>query len=160
MIIDSVQALDHRVEELIGSRQHMALDRVFSSFTSLGSTPFNLLILAYLILTARYAMFQQLGLALLATWTVIYPVKYAVRRERPEKHEYSVVVRTSFPSGHSGNSFATATILSTYLGLNAFFFGLAAIVAFSRLYLEDHFLSDVLVGAAIGLSIGYAVVLV
>lgn len=61
----------------------------------------------------------------------------------------------SFPSGHSMVSFASAVILLQYdkrVGIPAII--LAAIIAFSRLYLYVHFPSDVLVGSLMGILIG------
>lgn len=61
----------------------------------------------------------------------------------------------SFPSGHAMTSFACATVL--YLkrrswGLYAI--GLAALIAFSRMYLFVHYPSDIIVGILIGILIG------
>lgn len=61
----------------------------------------------------------------------------------------------SFPSGHSMASFAAAATLwhtDRRLGLAAFF--LAALIAFSRLYLYVHYPTDVLGGIVIGLLLG------
>ena len=61
----------------------------------------------------------------------------------------------SFPSGHTLSSFAAATVIfiaNKRLGSLALL--LAAAIGFSRMYLYVHYLSDVLVGAAIGVAIG------
>jgi undecaprenyl-diphosphatase len=60
----------------------------------------------------------------------------------------------SFPSGHAGNAFMVATLLADRLrrgrcGL----YGMAALVALSRVYLGVHYPSDVLVGSCFGLSV-------
>lgn len=61
----------------------------------------------------------------------------------------------SFPSGHSGTSFALAYVLSrAYPKWSVIFYGLATMVALSRVYLAKHFPSDVVAGAAIGLLTG------
>jgi len=60
----------------------------------------------------------------------------------------------SFPSGHTLASFEAATVLFLYhrkSGIAALF--LAALIAFSRLYLLVHFPSDVLFGALLGVGI-------
>lgn len=58
----------------------------------------------------------------------------------------------SFPSGHSSSSFAAACILcragNKWLGIGAI--GLAALIAFSRMYVYVHYPSDVLAGALFG----------
>ena len=58
----------------------------------------------------------------------------------------------SFPSGHTAASFASATVL--WLRRSAFFrpaLVLAALIAFSRLYLFVHFPTDVMAGILLGL---------
>lgn len=65
----------------------------------------------------------------------------------------------SFPSAHATRSFAAAYALSQYFtrwrwGL----YGLAALVAFSRVAVGAHFLSDVIGGAALGMLIGWVIV--
>ena len=64
----------------------------------------------------------------------------------------------SFPSGHSVTAFAMAFVLSRAYPRWAFlFYGLAGLIALSRIYLAKHFPSDVVVGAAIGLLAGWIV---
>lgn len=63
----------------------------------------------------------------------------------------------SFPSGHSGISFAIASVLFLTMpkkvGIPTVI--VAALVAFSRLYLGVHYPSDVLVGSLIGCLTGW-----
>lgn len=65
----------------------------------------------------------------------------------------------SFPSGHTGSSFASAVILYKELpkkyGIPLI--GLATLIGFSRLYLGVHYPSDVLGGAIIGTLIAILV---
>ncbi len=64
----------------------------------------------------------------------------------------------SFPSGHSVTVFALAYVLSrAYPKGSVAFYGLAILVALSRVYLARHFLSDVVAGAAVGLFAGWIV---
>lgn len=58
----------------------------------------------------------------------------------------------SFPSGHATASFALALVLSHYYPRGKFFFyAVAALISFSRVYLGSHYASDVFGGAGIGL---------
>ena len=69
----------------------------------------------------------------------------------------------SFPSGHSIEAFALATIIARRYGNHRWVpyaaYGLAAVVGFSRLTLNVHFLSDVFMGGALGYSISRFTVL-
>lgn len=63
----------------------------------------------------------------------------------------------SFPSGHSGASFAAATAMFPYLKrrwVAVCLIILAALIALSRLYVGVHFPTDVVAGALIGVVLG------
>lgn len=69
----------------------------------------------------------------------------------------------SFPSGHSMVAFTVATVVARRYGNHKWVpyaaYGLASMVGFSRLTLNVHFLSDVVMGGALGYSIGRFTVL-
>lgn len=91
-------------------------------------------------------------------------LKNVIARNRPcwiEDHTMLIAMPTdfSFPSGHTMASFAAATVLwhwNRKVGIAAYL--LAAVIAFSRLYLFVHFPSDVFAGAVIGILIGIAAI--
>ncbi len=91
--------------------------------------------------------------------------KETVDRARPEQAlGIDPLVRTpdnsSFPSSHAATSFAAAVVLAVSVPrLGPFVLALAACIAFSRLYVGVHFPLDVLAGAALGVLVATALLL-
>jgi undecaprenyl-diphosphatase len=84
-------------------------------------------------------------------------LKKKSRRRRPcdiEPHCWSQVLppdKYSFPSGHSITAFAIAISIGVfYPQLQPCLLAVAVTIAFSRIVLGMHFLSDVVVGSLIG----------
>ncbi len=92
-------------------------------------------------------------------------IKDAVDRPRPpvdDPQNLSAAVdlpsTPSFPSGHATTAFAAAAAVAVLIpGLRWPAFGLAALVALSRVYLGVHFALDVIAGAVIGTLIGVVI---
>jgi membrane-associated phospholipid phosphatase len=93
--------------------------------------------------------------ALVGTNLVVEGLKRSVGRARPDgQHQHS---NSSFPSSHAANAFALAWVLGArWRRGSAVFFALALLIAFSRMYLNRHFLSDVVAGASIGVICAWA----
>src|SRR4030081_1590689 len=90
-------------------------------------------------------------------------LKKISHRKRPcqyEPHCWSKVLppdQFSFPSGHTMTAFSIALVLSYfYPALEGALFFLAISIAFSRIVLGMHFLSDVLAGVVLGVALGCA----
>ncbi|WP_259068093.1 phosphatase PAP2 family protein [Mucilaginibacter sp. X4EP1] len=92
------------------------------------------------------------------TYGLTYLIKHIVKRPRPFIQNINIVPvyrasGTSFPSGHTSSSFATATALSIaypkwYVIGPSFLW--AGTVSYSRMYLGEHYPSDVAAGALLG----------
>ena len=94
-----------------------------------------------------YKGLLQLGGSLAVSVAASYALKYTVKKERPDGSDFH-----SFPSNHSGFSFAGATFLQKRYGWK---WGVPAYlvsgyVAWGRIYARRHDVWDVLAGAAVG----------
>ena len=123
---------------------------------------------AWYLLMGILALFQprrfkeilrEVAVPLLATTTLVeLPIKTYFRRRRPFITIIQAIVigkkpgGWSFPSGHSAAAFGGAWLLNRkFSGLSGLTYMLASLVAFSRIYLGDHYPGDVTSGSLIGL---------
>lgn len=111
----------------------------------------------------RQALLQVLPPLWFATMAVEYPIKYYFRRKRPFIDIVQAIAvgkkpgTFSFPSGHSAAAFAGARLISRhYPELAPAWYSIAALVAFSRIYLGAHYPGDVLSGALTGTALAEA----
>ena len=82
-------------------------------------------------------------------------LKWVTNRQRPDGEPHSRA-NSSFPSSHASSSFAVAHSVSRYYPrFSAAAYAGAALVSYSRMYLDAHHPSDVIVGAGVGIMGGY-----
>lgn len=93
-------------------------------------------------------------IALIPVNLAVEGLKWSVGRTRPDGD--SNRRNSSFPSSHSANAWAAATVLARRWrrGWPAYV-ALAALVSFSRMYLDRHWLSDVAGGALLGSALAW-----
>lgn len=102
----------------------------------------------------KHTLPNQLALYLkseLVMFTIVYPLKYTVSEARPDTGS-----KNSFPSGHTAQAFTAATFLSKEYGYKSIWisvgaYSVATTVALFRMLNNRHWISDVLVGAGIGI---------
>jgi hypothetical protein len=101
--------------------------------------------------------------AQLFTGIVTQSLKAVVRRERPTTEDGTESESSSdtysFPSGHAAASFTTATVLWRHLGWKVGVPAtiLASYTSAARLQQNQHYMSDVIFGAALGVATGRSV---
>ncbi len=95
---------------------------------------------------------RQLAEAYASTMAVVYVLKPAVDRTRPNGGKYS------FPSGHTASAFAGAAFVQMRYGwaLGAPAYALASFVGYSRVESRQHYTSDVLAGATLAVAANFA----
>jgi undecaprenyl-diphosphatase len=144
----------------------------FFSFMSLRGYSFFiwLIIIAVLILVEEkrdnkhHFIFYFVISFVLTALLVSFPLKSFFHTPRPSIDGVTpfTVCPTdySFPSGHAATAFAAAYILSFYdKKRRAFYYAVAVLIAYSRIYLHCHYLIDVVGGAVIGVIISRLVLM-
>ena len=96
----------------------------------------------------------SIGQALVMDAIILYPLKLATSRERPNRED-----QRSFPSGHATSAFAVAAVLDHYYGPKVAIpvYALGAFVSFGRMEQNKHYLTDVMAGATLGWLVGKTV---
>jgi hypothetical protein len=81
-----------------------------------------------------------------------YALKYTIREERPNHDD-----RYSFPSAHTSLSFSSAEFFRIRYGWEYGIpaYAVATFVAFGRVQAKQHYVHDVIAGAAIGIGSSY-----
>jgi membrane-associated phospholipid phosphatase len=140
------------------------LDIFFINCTFLGDGLFTVAIIVILLLMRRYPHALQMLTVFLLSALVVQVLKNIFPMPRPQEFfsrgQYNYFIEgvtlhgfSSFPSGHSTSVFALATILALFAKnkkLSVLYLFAAIAVGYSRIYLGQHFLGDVLMGSFIG----------
>lgn len=164
-----VDALDANLFLLVNHLPHSRLlNSIFYSLTVAfngGAFWYLMLIVAALRNRRRTGqIFREIALPLTITTALVeFPIKSYFRRRRPFIKIIQAIVigkkpgTWSFPSGHSASAFAGAWLLNrTFPRRWGLRYVLATMVAFSRVYLGDHYPGDVASGSWLGLVFAMA----
>ncbi len=147
--------------------RHPLLDPVMKALTDPGVWKVPLFGLAAALLLGRGRRGAAALLALVLTVTVSdqlnnRALKPLFRRPRPSvaladtRPLFGVRHSYSFPSSHAVNFFAAAPLVrEAFPGGGVVYLVLASAVALSRVYVGDHYPSDVAVGALLGTWVGW-----
>ena len=155
------EAIDTKVDAMRG---RPALDRLMYGASELGdwSLIWHLVAAGQGLLPGRDPMSAvRVSLVLGAESLLVNgPIKSLFRRhrpvweeDRPRPHRVRSPRSSSFPSGHASSAFTAAGVLSVGDPLWPVYYGLAVVVASSRVYVKMHHASDVLAGAALGVAL-------
>lgn len=137
------------------------LNPVMVFFTAIGEGGFCWIVVS--IVLALMPRTRKCGLTMMAAMAITFLLgnlllKNLIARPRPCMIDRSVTLlipfpaEYSFPSGHASNSFTAATVIyAFYHRAGAAAFVLAAVIAFSRMYLFVHYPTDILGGILLGM---------
>lgn len=160
MVLAQVLGIDERFLAFIGTVHMDPLTEFFIAITALGSvTVIGIIILGLWLYNEREtAVLSAVSVTLAGGTTKL--LKILVARARPGEVENLLLYGAdsyAFPSGHATLAFATAVVLARSTERTAarvYLYGIATLVAVSRVYLGVHYLTDVIAGAAIGMAGG------
>jgi undecaprenyl-diphosphatase len=163
--------MDASIAIWVATHRIAALNEVFVGLGTVEKLGLVWVLAAVAIAATRgFGVLGTIGLAVgvcattLAADGVSFLLKDATHRPRPfvahpQIHPLYAVHSSSFPAGHAATAFAGATVLA-YVARRAapVLFLTAALIGFSRVYVGDHYPTDVLAGAALGLLVGIAAI--
>lgn len=169
--VEHISSFDHDVLHAVNSTMRSSFwDAVMPVITKLGDDGIFWIALAVILLIPKKTRRTgaAMGVAMLLGLIIGNGIlKNLIMRPRPYDIANPVLPRSrllidpptdySFPSGHTLASFEASTALfkdHTVYGFAAFV--LALLIAFSRIYLQVHYPSDVLGGAILGFLLGLA----
>jgi membrane-associated phospholipid phosphatase len=147
------------------------LDDFFIVYTNLGDGLFSVALVVALLGMRRFNMAWQILAAYVISGLLAQLLKHLVPSPRPveffklKQQIYFIAGVTntgygSFPSGHSASIFALATLLAFFSKnkkMGIVYLLAAALVGYSRIYLSQHFLTDVLAGSLVGVLTSWGV---
>jgi len=145
-------------------RRKAWLDWSMLFFTQLGSGIFAMIVAIILYLSGYHLLAYAFVLGTLSLWLVVEFLKVLIHRTRPyKKIENTRIVGSqakgsSFPSGHTSQSFFMATFLLHHYNANLLIWFVIYLTAFlvgvTRVYVGMHYPRDVLGGAILGTAWG------
>lgn len=169
---DSLLGFDLAVFEWVQSIQSHFLTAIMTTVTTLGDEGIIFIVLGLVLLCTK--KYRKAGISILVALLVMLVLNNLVLKEliaRPRpfnldpetydwwhevyKYPYFNIHQPSsysFPSGHTSSAFAAAIALLWHdrkLGIPTTIF--AAIMGFSRIYVEVHYCTDVIGGAIVGI---------
>ena len=177
--MDFIQKIDEAVSRFMLELHGLKISNYFMKFvTLLGEAGIIWILLLSFLLVFIGIKYRKLSVLIVSSAIFLlvgwlfndFFLKIVIHRSRPYNNtevfadafkifmdsiNYKYPSSYSFPSGHSFSSFNVATSLALYNRKFGYFtFPLASLIAFSRIFLGAHYLSDVLIGVILGITFG------
>jgi len=156
---------------LLNPYHSQPLDLFFMIYTNVGDGLYSIGLFLLLLWFRKPLPGWEIVFAFLLAGLMVQVLKYIFPMPRPQTllenttypyfiHGFTHVGNASFPSGHTATAFGTVTILSIFTKnkkISLLYLLAAILVGYSRIYLGQHFLQDVLAGALIGVPVALIV---
>lgn len=157
-------SLEHKILKSIAKTRHDIFTKIMKFFSLSANAGVIFFILSLImILSEKYKKMGYACIVTVLTHSFICNVllKPVIKRMRPFDRYQDIIVLLdkmpkdySFPSGHTGASFAFATTVFLYdKKLGALAYILALCIAYSRMYLGVHYPTDIIGGVILGSGI-------
>ena len=159
-------ALDSTAERFVRANDSAVLDDFTDAVEPLGGGHSEKVLAGFLVTglirsdqKMQSVAFDGFVASLIASKVITPALKSVVGRTRPNATEetFEFDGGSSFPSGHSTQAFAVASVIASHYEqrwIDVAAYGLASAVAYARIHHDAHYLSDTLAGAAIGTAVG------
>jgi membrane protein DedA with SNARE-associated domain/membrane-associated phospholipid phosphatase len=161
---NAVSNMDVSLATLMRESRNAPADELMTVITMMGDTmvmtALALAILGWLVWHKAYRAAWAAGFAIIAAKLFELAMKLGIQRARPTELSYSGASLFSFPSGHATMAAVIFGILAVLVSHSMGRWGRALVyatcailvvaIAYSRLYLGAHWLSDVLAGLTFG----------
>ena len=139
--------------------------RAMWHISALGSAIFMIILILFYFFLGKSRLSFELFIGLLIVFAVAVPIKLLCYKDRPKKRIFSNLIEkidaASFPSIHANRAAMIFIIMSFYfwsIPMVLFLFAMSILVSYSRIYLERHYLKDVIFGYVFGLVEGALIV--
>jgi membrane-associated phospholipid phosphatase len=147
---------DRDINAAIQSIRNPVMDSFFSFFLFLEKNlifyPLVIIIPACILLWKRKKFILPLIISAAVSALIAFALKYFFARPRPLGTEFD-----SFPSGHATQAFMPIPFLRKSKLITIIWLIFACLLAFTRVWFNLHYLSDVIAGAVIGYFVSVAV---
>jgi membrane-associated phospholipid phosphatase len=172
VVAGTMARLDGSARRLVDHHRTATTDRIANDFMPFGREYAAYVVGGFLLAgnlahksRAKAVAVDGLTTTAIAAGLIVPSIKVIVGRSRPRDEQgvhdfHPFNGGYSFPSGHATAAFSVATSVADHYDafwVKGLAYGLATMVAYSRMEKDAHYLSDVTAGAMIGIGVGHAV---
>ena len=137
------------------------IEEFLEDIKALGGLPFYVIVILLFAIMAEYPIVFALTFGLIVSYLITITIRMVYFRERPKKVKYKNWIQkidaSSFPSLHTMRAVVLGIIVATTI--SSPIFSMLAIpcillVAYARVKLDRHHVSDVVAGLFLGVPVG------